>query len=257
MPQSPEQGLKHLREALHEEWDTNWNFRYESLGQLQRAEFFLGLTSFTNDVFMESEMFQDGRNILGEDKKPQVLAAVMTANFNDFDTLGKTEEYKTVLAVAHSKERLKREIILDFLDHGNTLGLKEEERIVVRGFMEMANVLDDISLKWRDEVVWSETGRKISALTDEQKVALPVTLARLGLDNKYAFLRPGENADFEKLIAGQEGHGYYEVLQMEAQRAEYMELSGIIAGIVSQLEHTTESPEIRARYHAQRQGIEY
>ncbi len=248
MPPLKELGLNQLREALHEEWDTKWNSRYESLGQLQRAEFFLGLTDFTNDVFLESEMFQDERNILGEDKKPQVLAAVMTANFNDFDTLGKTEEYKTVLKAAHSKERFKREIILDFLDHGNTLGLKEEERIVVHGFMEMANVLDDISLKWRDEVVWSDTGRKISALTDEQKVALPVTLTRLGLDHKYAFLRHGEGADFDKLIAGQEGHGYFEVLQMEAQRAEYMELSGIIRRIVSQLGRATESPEIRTRY---------
>jgi hypothetical protein len=241
-------GFAETKQILLAEDGGKWKDRYEALGDLTRADFFLEVTNFTNDVFIQSAMWEHARNVLGEEKEHQVIAAVVTANFNDFDAMEQTDAYKTALQVAHAKEQFKRNIIVDFLDTNHTLGLKEEERIIVRGYMSMATVMDEISLAWRDEVVWSETGRKISALSEEQKVAFPTTLSSLGLDHKYAFLRPGENADFDKLIAGAADHGYYEVSQMATQRHLYERLGGLMDGIISQLGNAKESPEMRDRY---------
>lgn len=245
-----EDKTKVLKNGYNDEWNRTWAARYELLASDTRADFFLHLTEFTNDIFMHSEAFRADREILGTENVPKVLAAVMTANFNDFNAIQNPEEYTSVLLVAHKKEQLKRDITLDMLDNGVTLGLTDEEQIVVRGFTHMATILDDISLSWRDEVIWSETGRRFNALTDEQKLILPVTLAKLGLDHKFAFLRPGEHADFDKLIAGQPDHGYYEISQMDANREQYQQISTIMDDMISRLAESNGSEQFRNRYKA-------
>lgn len=249
MSQSPQElGLDQLRESLNAEWQEKWQDRYEQLGQLTRADFFLELTRLANDVFRESEMYRDGRMILGPDRMSDVLAAVTSDNYNNIDPMLQTADYKNVLAVARSKEELKREIVIDFLDKGETLGLNEEEQVVVRGFLTMASIMDDIAEKWRDDVVWSDTGRNIHALIDTEKMKLPETLANLGLAHSYAILRPGDNANFEKLVNGEADHGYVEVSQMEMFDSDYRRLSAVIGNILYNLGNIPVSSEANYRY---------
>src|SRR3989344_8232704 len=143
------------------EWATNWQPRFEQLGQLQRAEFFKGLNQFAIDVFSSHSMFSSDRNLLGPDRTATVLQAVNSSDFSSVDPYGEESAYRDLLKSAQKKESLKRDIIRLFIVKGNELGLDNQERTVVLGFCDLADTLDRIGDRWRNDLIWSETGRKI------------------------------------------------------------------------------------------------
>lgn len=220
------------------QWEKEWKPGYEALGKRQRADLFRHLNSFTDRVFAHHPMFADARNLLGEKQEGKVILAVNQCDFSGTDTYRDEASYRQLLSAARAKEQLKREIILDFLNNTNDLGLKPHERLVVAGFCRMANVIDDIAMKWREDVIWSDLGRKIHALNDPEKNGLTVSLRKLGLAHPYAVLVPDESAtqaDFDKLTQGEDEHGYKEVSYAERYQEEHAKLQKELRHMIGQL----------------------
>lgn len=222
--------------ALSSEWNQKWLSKYEALGFLTRDNFFRELGQFTNQLFKESAAFTPQRNILGPGRVKHVVDAVTATHFNTIDAMGETDQYKTVLRVARNLEELKRQIILEQLDRGDNLGFTEEEGIVVRGYLSMVGTFDDIAEHWRNDIVWSDIGRKMDSLSDNDKVKLPETLQKLNLAHSYGILRTGEGADFDALVRGESGRGFSEVCQMEAYSSDYQKLSLVLADTIQKLD---------------------
>jgi len=212
-----------------------WSARYERLGTLERANFFIEVGEFVDAVFLHSQGFAQERSMLGADREQDVIDAVVHCNYSSIDPMNR-DEYKGILSLSRKKEELRREIITDFLDRGYQLGLREEEIIVVRGFLRMAPILDDIGEKWRDDVIWSPVGRAMNALPDKTKVRLPEILGKLGLAHSYGILKENDNANFSKLLEGDPSSGYHEICQTEAYADQYHQLRDIMQEVVHRLE---------------------
>lgn len=204
--------------------------RYQEIRSFKGVEYFQRLNEFTDQLFAEDPMFEPYRIILGSDRAQDVVNAVNTSDFNSFDPFTNTDDYKTVLAVARAKEQLKRGLILAELKRGNDLELQPYKQIVLKGFCHMADVMDDISEKWRDDVIWSPLGRAMHDLPDEEKMLLPKRLKQVGLNHAYAVIVPtGDKlVDTTKLLKGESGQGYEEVPYTVRYAAEYGTLRGIL-----------------------------
>lgn len=135
-----------------------------TLAGLKREHFFHTSATIAGSITTAGEAFSAHAATFGSDRRQVAMDAVLRHQYDPITPV--TAEYTSLLKLSRDRQNVWRAIALDALSRED-LGFDPMERVVVRGGLRIASVIDDISLRWRQVMVDSELGQNLEKMGAE------------------------------------------------------------------------------------------
>jgi hypothetical protein len=195
-------------DSLQEAADTDYSAIIDRLRSCETIqELFEKIREETNGILRTDPRF---REILSrfEGQSENIMEAVYKNDFSTLQIDKKSEEYTLVLRLTAIKNAIIAELTkLALAEYGDRLGVDQAEKTTILGFQEMIPHVDEIYIKWRQQLFPPE----LLENSEFQKNAADY-LEKHNLDDPYAVVIRTPDGDYECLPYAYAFPGDYEGL---------------------------------------------
>lgn len=153
-------------------------------------EFFDTAREGVNELLEQNPKFIDLVTFLlesaeGAISKETIEEAVKTNNFEAIQFAKGSGQYTTMLELTATKNDMIKELTTQALkENGGRLGLSKAEQVVIEQYLGMTSDMDEMYIKWRDEIYPSELLQEMEGAEDAGEY-----LKEKELDDPYSIVR--------------------------------------------------------------------